>query len=429
MGERRGVSWRGWVVATAAVWVALSVGGTWVLGAAWLGGEPAAASALERTYLKPVANLVDTALVPAWGAWRVLTGRLPGHDSYAVFAVANGLGWAFWLVGAWAAVLVARWCVRAKGVFAPESAPSAALRVVGEPDSGRRRFLVQGPVALGGLAGVVALPKSTLVDPWAIAVRRYAVAVRDLPEDLGGLRIVQVSDTHLGPRVPAWFVERAVGIALGLRPDVVALTGDYIHNGRAYIAMAVELFRPLTESGMPVVGVLGNHDWYGDGPEVRAAMEGIGIAMIDNGRVFLDARTRRISRGVPDGPALCIAGLGDLLEDVVDADAALAGVPEGMARVVLAHNPDTAEEPVVGGAEGWRHRVDLMLSGHTHGGQVRVPGFGTPIVPSRYGQKYAGGLVEGPWCRVVVSRGLGMSILPVRWGVPPEIVEVTLIRA
>jgi predicted MPP superfamily phosphohydrolase len=96
-------------------------------------------------------------------------------------------------------------------------------------------------------------------------------------------------------------------------------------------------------------------------------------------------------------------------------------------RLVIAHEPDTAEIGPLRDADA--PRIDLMLSGHTHGGQVRLPLVGAPIVPSRYGQKYAGGLVEGPRFPVLVSRGIGMSILPIRFAVAPEIVEVTLTRA
>jgi hypothetical protein len=94
-----------------------------------------------------------------------------------------------------------------------------------------------------------------------------------------------------------------------------------------------------------------------------------------------------------------------------------------MPRLLLAHNPDTAEQVKP------TQRVDLMLSGHTHGGQVYLPGLGTPVVPSSYGQKYAGGLCAGPTCPVIVSRGVGMALLPMRLGVPPEIGYLILTRA
>jgi len=95
----------------------------------------------------------------------------------------------------------------------------------------------------------------------------------------------------------------------------------------------------------------------------------------------------------------------------------------GMPRLLLSHNPDVAEDAkfLTSG-----HRVDLMLSGHTHGGQVRLPVIGTPVTNSKYGQKYAQGLIEGPACAVYVSRGLGMTAMPIRLGVRAEIALIEL---
>ena len=145
-----------------------------------------------------------------------------------------------------------------------------------------------------------------------------------------------------------------------------------------------------------------------------------GIRLLDRDHVFLGPEGLREE---PGEDALCLAGFGDLWEDEHDPADALVGVPGATPRLVLSHNPDYAERIPAD------LRVDLLLAGHTHGGQVRVPGRGTPVVPSAFGQKYAGGLCQGPRCPVQVSRGVGMAYLPVRIGVPPEIVELTLVRA
>jgi predicted MPP superfamily phosphohydrolase len=173
-----------------------------------------------------------------------------------------------------------------------------------------------------------------------------------------------------------------------------------------------------------VVGVLGNHDWYGDGVAMQAALDRVGVRMLRNQRLWLDGQRRLSTSPLPD--AMVIAGLADLSEDRVDVRAALGGLKDAVPRIVLAHQPDTAEMPELAGPDG--PRVDLMLSGHTHGGQVRIPFLGTPGIPSNYGQKYAGGLIAGPRFPVLVSRGVGMSVLPVRVGVPPEIGLITLRR-
>jgi predicted MPP superfamily phosphohydrolase len=114
-------------------------------------------------------------------------------------------------------------------------------------------------------------------------------------------------------------------------------------------------------------------------------------------------------------------------EDIIDPERAFANIAEHTPRIVLAHQPDTAELAPLTSPHA--SRIDLMCSGHTHGGQVSIPFIGTPLVPSRYGSKYAGGFIQGPAFPVVVSRGIGMSLLPVRFNVPPEIVEITLTRA
>ena len=231
---------------------------------------------------------------------------------------------------------------------------------------------------------------------------------------------MQLTDTHLGRRVPTRHIEHAVARAVGLDPELFVLTGDYVDHGRWAIRPAVDVLRPLVDTGRPVLSVLGNHDWFDDGPLMQRTLAGAGMRPIDNDRRFLAADGRVHDEPVADG--LCIAGVGDLKYDRVDFDAALAGVPSAMPRIVLSHQPDAAELPA------W-HRVDLMLSGHTHGGQVRLPVLGSPVVPSRYGQKYACGLVRGPRWPVIVASGVGTSMLPVRFGMPPEIVEITLRRA
>lgn len=394
--SRRAVSW-------LASWAVLTGLGLLVHFLAWKIGAGSPRPAL----LHSAGNALHVLTAPGWAVVRVTFGGW-SVSSWAGPATAIGIGCAVWVAGVWA-YLALRGRTRRTGGKATG------------PNPARRRFLTDAPAAAAGLTGAGLLVQSAFVEPWALTIRSYRIPIDGLPSALDGLRLVQISDTHLGPRIPASFIRSAVDRALALAPDIFLLTGDYIHNGAAYIVPAAELFRPLVAAGRPVVGVLGNHDWYGGGREMSRALAAIGVRMIDNGRVWLDAGSRT---AVPDPPdqALCIAGVGDLMQDTVDPDAALGGVPDPVPRLLLSHNPDAAELRI-------GHRVDLMISGHTHGGQVRLPLIGTPIVPSRYGSKYAGGLVRGPAFPVLISRGVGMSILPVRLGVPPELVEITLTRA
>ncbi|MGE3107277.1 MAG: metallophosphoesterase [Phycisphaerales bacterium] len=435
------------ILLSIILWATLTSAGALIHAIAWspAGDDPAANSFFGERLCKTIANISQLLTLPGW----VVTWLgLGWFESGWAAAVAGGIGWAclislvWFVVGARQAIR-RRLARRSHHPLAPRTqttSPSVPPRAAAV---GRRAFLLDSSLVSATLLGGGVAAHATLVGPWSIATRRYRVPIRGLPRTLDGLRIVQVSDTHLGPRIPRSHIEHAVRRALALTPDLVVLTGDYVHMGKAHIAPAAELFIPLTRPGasrLGVLGVLGNHDFYADGPAMARALRAIGVRMIDNDRVFLDASATRLTTEVPDNPGLCIAGLGDLLEDRVDPVRALREVPADMPRVVLAHNPDTAEAPVVTGVAhtkfypsqppepGWpASRIDLMLSGHTHGGQIRLPFLGAPAVPSRFRQKYAHGLVQGPVCPVLVSAGIGMSVLPVRLGVPPEVVEITLV--
>jgi predicted MPP superfamily phosphohydrolase len=205
-----------------------------------------------------------------------------------------------------------------------------------------------------------------------------------------------------------------------LKPDLVLLTGDYVHRSAAYIEPVVRALAEL-RGRVGVVATLGNHDWWEGASLTRECFASASIPMVDNDRVFVSPDRALIKRPIDVG--LCVAGVGDLMEDKVRIYDALRDVPADMPRLLMSHNPDVAEYRKVVEAHP---RVDLMLAGHTHGGQCWIPGLGTPIVPSRFGQKYASGLVQGPLFPVYVSRGIGTTILPLRFRVPPEIAVIEL---
>jgi len=280
----------------------------------------------------------------------------------------------------------------------------------------RRDFL---KVGAGGLAlvGCGAASYAQLVQPRWFTVSRFTHPMPGLPPALDGLRLVQLSDIHHGPWLSRAHVRRVVRAANDLRADLVVLTGDYVHTSPDYIAPVVEALAKLKAS-IGVVAVLGNHDWWEDGPYTRHELARHGIAMLDNTRLVVSSG-RRLEADASEG--LCIAGVGDFWEDEQLYGSALGGVPEAMPRVLLSHNPDVAEEASLEG-----HRVDLMLSGHTHGGQILLPMFNPVSSVSRYGSKYTHGLVQGPRCDVYISAGIGMVGLPMRIGTTPEITVVEL---
>jgi predicted MPP superfamily phosphohydrolase len=291
-----------------------------------------------------------------------------------------------------------------------------------EPEPRRRELLTTVSLGLGALAGLSITGLGVwgvLLEPSRLVVRRYELAIRGLPTWAEGLRIVQVSDTHYGPYIPLGHIRRAVDMANALEPDLVVLTGDYVHRTTRAIPDGIGVLGGL-EARLGRFAVLGNHDHWA-GPEAcREAFRAGGTTVLDHQHVFLGPRGP--SDTAMEG-ALCLAGLGDLWEDQRPVEEALQGVDPDIPRIVLSHNPDYAEKIPEG------LRVDLMLAGHTHGGQVYVPGKGTPKIPSNFGQWYAGGICQGPRCPVVVSRGVGLAYLPVRLGVRPEIVLITLTRS
>ncbi len=387
----------------------------------------------EAAPLKPVANGVHMVTLPGWVVTFALLGREHHYTLPGAF-LAHGVTLGGLFIG---------WCVlNALRRFMLRLCASGGQPT--EVNAQRRRFVVNAATGAVAATPAVALLHTTAVAPWQLAVRRYRVPIRGLPASLDGLRAVQVSDTHLGPRVSAAFLSDVIQRAVDLKPDIFLLTGDYVHNGTHHIDHAVELMRPLVDAAaIGVVGTLGNHDWYADGPRISRQLTDIGVRMIDNNRVFLDADLRQFSSRAP-ASGICIAGIGDLLTDVVDIATALRDTRSDLPCVLLSHNPDCAEIADLRGRIGRLRddapgsapsslpdppRIDLMLSGHTHGGQISLPFLGPLHVPSAYGNKYAGGLVNGPSFPVVISRGVGLSLLPVRLRVPPELVEITFVSA
>lgn len=388
------------VLVVLVAWIVLSVLGTWRHHRRWIEYQASDSWTV-------VDSMLHVLVLPGWVATKVVGGSYGAIYSLRWAALVNTLG--FGAMGAG--------YLLASGVAHRTSAWLQHRNETGGVDAGRRRFLCAAPEA-AVLAGGAGLVYATLIEPAWIHVRELDVPIAGLPHQFENLRVLQISDTHRGPRVTASFIAEAVRLGLAQKPDLVVLTGDYVHQGVRYIEESTALMAPLARA-VPTVGVLGNHDWYANAWRVREALTAHGVRMIDNNHCYL--QSRRLLGDQPSG--LCIAGVGDMHEDRVRPDVAFAGVSETVPRLLLSHNPDVAESDVLDG-----HRVDLMLSGHTHGGQVRLPFVGAPGVPSRYGQKYAKGLVEGPRCRVHVSAGVGMSVAPFRFGVPPEINVLTLRR-
>jgi uncharacterized protein len=278
----------------------------------------------------------------------------------------------------------------------------------------RRKFLKSARLAAVGSAVVGAGVYPFLEAKWCRVVRR-TITVPNLPHPFRGMTVALLADVHHGPFVPLAYVRHVVAMTNALKPDIIALVGDYVHRHESYIAPAIETLGKL-KAIIGKFAVRGNHDnrnYHGIEdfqPRSRTALAEAKLPELDNTGVWLER----------NGSRLRIGGVGDLWTDHQDLAASLGDATESDATILLSHNPDFVEMIC-------DCRVGLVLSGHTHGGQIIVPGFGAPIVPSRYGQKYLYGLVQGPCCRVFVTRGAGTIAPPVRFLCRPEVVLITLV--
>ena len=244
----------------------------------------------------------------------------------------------------------------------------------------------------------------------SVEVSRVEVELANLPPAFDGLTIAQLTDIHHGIYTGADYIDRCVQIVNGLQPDLIALTGDFTYGGKKYVEPCAEVLSRL-RARIGTYAVLGNHDYYVGASSVAVALNRAGCA------VMIDKLDRLELRG----DKLWLAGVDDFYYGTTDLKQMLRDVPRETARVVLSHNPDFIEE-----FAAKNERADLMISGHTHGGQIRFPLAGAPHIASAYDQRYAVGLNRNGAMQVYTSRGVGTILLPTRVDCPPEIVLFTL---
>ncbi|HAK96253.1 MAG TPA: metallophosphoesterase [Planctomycetes bacterium] len=274
----------------------------------------------------------------------------------------------------------------------------------------RRRMSRRAALAVAGCAAGGAATYACW-NTLRLNVSRRRIALSRLPAAFEGLTVAFLADFHHSLCVPLSLIRDAAALAMSARPDLVLLGGDFITGRRRYAAPCIAALGGLA-APFGVFAVLGNHDHGAGERAVRAELARRGIRELFNAGVWLE-------RG---GARLRLGGVGDLWRATQDLPAALGDVRAGEGALVLTHNPDFAEEIESDG-------VDLLLAGHTHGGQAVLPLAGAPFTPSRYGEKYREGLARGPKCLVYVTRGVGTSALPVRIGCPPEVSVLELVRA
>ena len=255
------------------------------------------------------------------------------------------------------------------------------------------------------LRALAQVAREALEEANTLTVEKVTIYLKRLPKELDGFRLVQLSDIHHSPFTSLEHITRTVEVANNLAPDMFVLTGDYVSHDAEYIApMADAMSKLVSEFG--TYACLGNHDHWTDPELVTDLMRGEGITVLNNEGLRFYAR----------GAAFWLAGVDDLMAGKTDMRSALNGSEESEMKLLLAHNP-----AIVRRAARWG--VDLMLSGHTHGGQVKIRDEEKRILPRR---KMSSGLHRRQNTQIYITRGIGTVVVPFRYQCPPEISLIEL---
>lgn len=250
--------------------------------------------------------------------------------------------------------------------------------------------------------GIFCLFWGFFIEPNLLFVKNYHLK----SNKLAGLKIVFLSDIHAAINDENR-LERIVKIANAQNADLVFLGGDFINGHKQSSSLSVEIIAQKLaglKNEYGIFSVLGNHDWYLDGKKVRKELEKVGIVVLEN-----ENQTININ-----GQDLTIAGIADDATRNPDPIKTFAGSSDSV--ILLTHSPDTFPDI--------DYQFELALAGHTHGGQIVIPFLGAPISNSFYGQDYLYGLIEQNNKKMIVTKGLGTSVLPLRFFCSPEIVVV-----
>lgn len=248
---------------------------------------------------------------------------------------------------------------------------------------------------------------SVFIEPADLVVKEYSIELSNWPKQLNGLKIVVLSDLHVGSlHIGPEKLRTIVEETNKQNPDLILLLGDYVSAGKQTC-----LVKPATfvsqlgrlKAKLGVYAVLGNHDWWYNGIDVRNSLESANIKVLEDSTIMLQYNQT----------PFWLVGLKDLWTRKPNIESTLAPINCSSPVIVMSHNPDVF--PAI------PQRIALTIAGHTHGGQVSLPLIGPMIVPSDYGARYARGLIIENEKHLFVSAGIGTSVLPIRFGVPPEI--------
>lgn len=267
----------------------------------------------------------------------------------------------------------------------------------------RREFLRVTGLAVGG--GLVAATSHLAISDEAQTpvVEHIPIPVRNLHASLEGFTILQISDLHLYPLTQPELIRKAVAMSNELNPDLVVMTGDYVWQELEAIDELAPILSGLNAK-YGVFSTLGNHDYWLDAGVITSTMEAAGLPVLINQGLSI-----QVGKG-----SIYLAGLDDGWSGYPDLERTLEGVSQDEPVFLLCHEPDLADRYAS------NDQINLQLSGHTHGGQIRIPGIGALILPY-LGRKYDLGLYKIGNMLLYTNRGLGVISEPVRYNCSPEI--------
>ncbi len=281
-------------------------------------------------------------------------------------------------------------------------------------DGGRGRRTKRFKLGLAVLAALAAIPLWGVgIEPGLLVERRATVQSNGWPSRMKPLRIAMVSDLHVGsPHIDLPMIDDMVARINAMDADIVVLLGDFvIHEVLLGEFVAPAEFAPRLaplRAKYGVYAVLGNHDWWYDGREIRLALERAGITVLENEAVPVER----------PGGRFWIAGIADDVTRAPDPVGTISPIPDGEPVIVMAHNPAVFFDTP--------NRVAVTLAGHTHGGQIYLPWIGAIVTPGRAPRRYDYGHIREFGRDLFITAGIGTSILPVRLNMPPEIVLLTV---
>jgi len=279
----------------------------------------------------------------------------------------------------------------------------------------RRKFLYTGAAAA---VGVTAFSLDGFAESNHPRVVKVEVPLARLPRSFDGFTIAQLSDFHYEEHFSAVPIRKAVGMVDALKPDLIALTGDFVtvplFDNAASLKAAVKTAEPCAQllstlqAPFGKFAILGNHDGEAGPARIAAALKSLGIPVLRNQSVPLERGTDRI----------WLAGIDDVLRGYPDLGATIEKIPANETTILLAHEPDFADESSLS-------PIDLQLSGHSHGGQVWIPGIGAPWLPP-LSRKYPRGFYRVGNLSLYTNIGIGTIRAPIRINCQPEITLITL---